>query len=407
MGNMIIGQSGGPTAVINASLAGAYSYAKEAGISKVYGMLGGIQGLIEEKYINLDDFLKTPEDISILRQTPSAALGSCRFKLPPVTETELYEKIFAILKKLDIAYFIYIGGNDSMDTIDKLSQYASLTGSDIRFMGVPKTIDNDLPITDHTPGYGSAAKYISTAVKEIIGDSGVYYLKSITVIEIMGRNAGWLAATAALSKGDDCCGPDMIYLPEYSFDIEECEKKISELFKKKNAIIIAVSEALKDKDGNLIGEGGSVYAEEDAFGHKIMSGVGQFLAQHLGKKFGVKARGIEINTLQRCAAHYMSAQDNDEAFAVGAKSAKAAISGETGKITVIIRTNNNPYSYEIKTADIGDIANIEKKLPLEWIDIDNAYIRQEFIDYCLPLIQGEIHPIMKNGLPVHTKFIKS
>ena len=403
---MIIGQSGGPTAVINSSLAGVFAGAKEAGVDKVYGMLGGVMGLLDRKYICLDDVLKSEVDIAVLRQTPSAALGSCRYKLPPVEETKTYEKLFKIFKELEIAYFIYIGGNDSMDTILKLSAYAKTVNSDIRFVGIPKTIDNDLPVTDHTPGYGSAAKYIAGAVKEIICDSGVYYVKSVTIIEIMGRNAGWLTAAAALAKGEDCCGVDMIYLPENSFDIDECENRIKELFKTKNAVVIAVSEALRDANGEYIATSGSVHAGLDAFGHKIMSGTGQFLAQHLGKKLGVKARGIEINTLQRCAAHFMSKQDNDEAFAVGEAGAKAAVSGATGKMAIIRRDSDSPYKYTVDMADIDEIANVEKKIPLEWIDRENAYVKQEFIDYCRPLIQGELSLVMSDGLPKHMKLTK-
>ena len=406
MKNMIIGQSGGPTAVINSSLAGVFAGAKQAGVDKVYGMLGGVMGLLDRKYICLDDVLKSEVDIAVLRQTPSAALGSCRYKLPPVDETKTYEKLFKIFKELEIAYFIYIGGNDSMDTILKLSAYAKTVNSDIRFVGIPKTIDNDLPVTDHTPGYGSAAKYIAGAVKEIICDSGVYYVKSVTIIEIMGRNAGWLTAAAALAKGEDCCGVDMIYLPENSFDIDECENRIKELFKTKNAVVIAVSEALRDANGEYIATSGSVHAGLDAFGHKIMSGTGQFLAQHLGKKLGVKARGIEINTLQRCAAHFMSKQDNDEAFAVGEAGAKAAVSGATGKMAIIRRDSDSPYKYTVDMADIDEIANVEKKIPLEWIDRENAYVKQEFIDYCRPLIQGELSLVMSDGLPKHMKLTK-
>lgn len=402
-GNMIIGQSGGPTAVINASLAGAYSAAKEAGVKKIYGMTGGVMGLMEGRYIDLNDFIKTDEDVKILCQTPSAALGSCRYKLPEIDEKEVYEKLFKVFKELEIGYFIYIGGNDSMDTIAKLSAYGKSVGSEIRFMGVPKTVDNDLPITDHTPGFASAAKYIVTSVKEIICDSSVYDIKSITVIEIMGRNAGWLTASSALAKGDDCCGVDMIYLPEYSFDIEECTKRVAELLETKNTVVIAVSEALRDENGEYIAKSGSVHAGLDAFGHKIMSGTGQFLAQYLGKTLGVKARGIEINTLQRCASHCASAQDVKEAFESGGAAAKAAVEGKSGKMAIITRVADTPYEYVIDTADIDKIANVEKKIPLDWIDRDNCCVKQEFIDYCRPLIQGEVKTIMKDGLPVHMK----
>jgi len=403
-GNLIVGQSGGPTAAINASLAGVFCGAKAAGVAKVYGMCGGVKGLIDGKYVDLDQYIKGSEDVELLKQTPSAALGSCRYKLPaPDSEKEVYEKLFENLKKLDIAYFVYIGGNDSMDTIAKLSNYADETGSEIRFMGVPKTVDNDLAVTDHTPGFGSAAKYIATSVKEVICDSSVYDIKSITVIEIMGRNAGWLAASSALAKGEDCAGVDLIYLPEKSFDLEKCAERVDALLKEKNTVVIAVSEALKNAEGNYICEEGSVHAGLDAFGHKIMSGTGQFLAQYLGKKLGVKARGIEINTLQRSAAHFASAQDIEESFKAGEASAIVATEGRTGEMSVIKRISDCPYQYKIETADIFEIANVEKKIPDEWISRDGSYVTEDFIKYCRPLIMGEIKTVTKDGLPVHLK----
>ncbi len=403
-GNIVVGQSGGPTAAINASLAGVFCKAKELRIPKVYGMCGGIKGLIDSKYVDMEDFLKNDTDVEILKQTPSAALGSCRYKLPDFQDNrEVYIKLFDVLAKLDIAYFVYIGGNDSMDTIAKLSAYAKEVGSDIRFMGVPKTVDNDLEITDHTPGFGSAAKYIATSVKEVICDSSVYDMKSITVIEIMGRNAGWLAASSALAKGEDCCGVDLIYLPERSFDLEKCADKVSKLLETKNTIVIAVSEALRNADGNYICEEGSVYAPLDAFGHKIMSGTGQFLARYLGEKLGAKARGIEINTLQRSAAHLASAQDIEESFEAGGASVKAAVDGKTAQMSVIKRVSDNPYKYTIETADIFKIANAEKTIPQEWITEDGTYLTEDFVTYCRPLIQGEVKVITENGLPKHLK----
>ena len=404
MGNIIIGQSGGPTAAINASLAGAYCEGIKFPNTKVYGMIGGIKGLLEGKYIDLSEYIKNENDVEILKQTPSSSLGSCRYKLPAVSDNRsVYKKIFDILNKLDIKHFIYIGGNDSMDTIAKLSEYAKETESDISFMGVPKTVDNDLAITDHTPGFGSAAKYIATTVKEIICDSSVYDIKSITVIEIMGRNAGWLAAASALAKDEDCCGVDMIYLPERSFDLNKCVLKTKELLEHKNTVVIAVSEALRDKNGDYVANSGSVYAELDAFGHKIMSGMGQFLARYLGENLGVKARGIELNTPQRCAAHLLSKQDIDESFEVGAKAVAASKNNRTAEMTVIVRESDNPYSYRTETADIKCIANLEKKIPQEWIINDGTYVSDEFIKYCRPLISGEIVPVLKNGLPIHMK----
>lgn len=403
-GNMVVGQSGGPTAAINASLAGVYHRAKELGVQKVYGMVGGVLGLINGKYVDLDEHLAGEEKIEILKQTPSAALGSCRYKLPVVLEDEeTYIKLFEVLKSLDVAYFIYIGGNDSMDTIAKLSAYAEKINSDIRFMGVPKTVDNDLAVTDHTPGFGSAAKYVATSVKEVICDSSVYDMKSITVIEIMGRNAGWLTASAALAKGEDCCGVDLIYLPECGFDLDKCASKVEKLLEEKNTVVIAVSEALRDSDGNYICEEGSVHAGLDSFGHKIMSGTGQFLARYLGQKIGVKARGIELNTLQRSASHFASKQDIEESFALGGASAEAAVAGKTGEMSVIKRLSDEPYEYKIETADIFEIANIEKTVPKEWICDDGSYVTEDVVRYCRPLIQGELETVTRNGLPLHLK----
>lgn len=404
-GNVVIGQSGGPTAVINASLAGAYRAAKAAGVKKVYGMPGGVAGLMEGRVVDLDKYLAAGQAVDILMQTPSAALGSCRYKLPDCEkQPEVYKKLFEVLKSLDIAYFIYIGGNDSMDAIAKLSAYANSTDSGIRFMGVPKTVDNDLAVTDHTPGFGSAAKYIAASVKEIICDSSVYDLKSVTVIEVMGRNAGWLTASAALAKGEDCVGVDMIYLPERSFDIEKCAERTRELLKLKNTVVIAVSESLRGADGEYVCTSGSVHAGLDAFGHKIMSGTGQFVAKYLGGKLGVKTRGIEVNTLQRCAAHFASVQDREEAFAAGEAAVKAAVLGRSGEMAIIKRLADEPYRFEIETEDIDKIANVEKTVPQKWITADGTYVTEEFVNYARPLISGEPVIITKNGLPVHMKF---
>ncbi len=402
MGNIIIGQTGGPTAAINSSLAGAFCEGRKYENTKVYGMIGGVAGLIEGKYVDLDNYLKSNEDVNILKQTPSSALGSCRYKLPK-DDDSVYEIIFSRLMELDIECFVYIGGNDSMDTISKLSDYAEKVESDIKFIGVPKTVDNDLASTDHTPGYGSAAKYIATTVKEVICDSSVYDIKSITVIEIMGRNAGWLAAASALAKGDDCVGVDMIYLPERPFNLEKCADKTKKLLEEKNTVVIAVSEALRDENGQYITTEGSVHAGLDAFGHKIMSGTGQFLAQYLGKTLGVKARGIELNTPQRAAAHIQSKQDIDEAFKMGETAVRAAKNGKTAQMAVIIREADEPYSYKTDTADIKGIANVEKVIPQEWIINDGTYVSEEFIKYARPLIEGQADLVTKNGLPVHLK----
>ena len=315
--NIIVGQSGGPTAVINSSLAGVYKTAKERGFHKVYGMLHGIEGFLDEMYVDLSTQIHSDMDIELLKRTPSAFLGSCRYKLPDIHENpEIYEKIFSILDKLDIEVFIYIGGNDSMDTIKKLSDYAIVKGHNQKFLGVPKTIDNDLALTDHTPGFGSAAKYIATSTKEVIRDAmGLSYKRPmITIMEIMGRNAGWLTGATALAKTEDCCGPDLIYLPEVPFDIDKFLKKCTELLKKKPSIVVAVSEGIKAPDGRYVCQmaGGSDYV--DAFGHKQLAGTAAYLAAYLAEKTGNKTRAVELSTLQRSASHMASRVDINEAF---------------------------------------------------------------------------------------------
>ena len=288
-GNVIVGQSGGPTAAINSSLAGVYRTAKDRGAQKVYGMLNGIQGLLQERYIDLSDYIKSDLDSELLKRTPAAFLGSCRFKLPEIHEDkEVYEKIFAILEKHNIEAFIYIGGNDSMDTIKKLSDYAIVTGHPTRFIGCPKTIDNDLALTDHTPGYGSAAKYIGTSVKEIIRDSFCLEYKNglVSIVEIMGRNAGWLTGAAALAKGEDCPGPDLIYLPELTFDIEAFGNKVKDLLSQKPAVVVAVSEGIRLADGRYVCELGQSTDFVDAFGHKQLSGTANYLASYIAGEIG-------------------------------------------------------------------------------------------------------------------------
>ena len=309
-GNVIVGQSGGPTAVINSSLSGVFKTAKDRGARKVYGMLHGIQGLLQERYVDLEEHIKSDLDIELLKRTPSAYLGSCRFKLPEICDDrEIYDKIFSILDKLEVEYFFYIGGNDSMDTIKKLSDYSLLNGSKIRFMGVPKTIDNDLAATDHTPGYGSAAKYIGAITKEVIRDGLVYDQQNVTILEIMGRNAGWLTGAAALAKGEDCEGPDMLFLPEVTFDVDSFMKKVEELHKKKASVVVAVSEGVKLADGRYVCELTDGIEFVDAFGHKQLTGTARFLAEKINREVGCKTRAIEFNSLQSCASHIVSRVD--------------------------------------------------------------------------------------------------
>ena len=401
-GNVIVGQSGGPTSVINSSLVGVYQGAKEAGVEKVYGMRNGIEGLLSRRYVDMDDYIKSNIDIELLKRTPSSFLGTCRYKLPEYEDHEAtYDLLFEILEELDVKYFFYIGGNDSMDTIKKLANRAEEIGSEIRFMGVPKTIDNDLAVTDHTPGYGSAAKYIASAMKEIIRDVKTYPSESITIVEIMGRNAGWLTAASALSRAEDCSGPDLIYLPECEFDYDKFVKKVKEEQEKKKAVVVAVSEGLKTADGKYVCEANKSAVFEDSFGHKSLGGTALYLADFIGAQTGVKSRGIVFSTLQRCASHIVSRRDITEAFMAGAEAAQAAFRGETGKMIIFIRTSNQPYNITCATYDVNKIANVEKVVPQEWICNDNTYVTDEFLNYCRPLIIGELEPFMVDGLPRH------
>ena len=400
-GNVIVGQSGGPTAVINSSLAGVYKTAKDRGAKKVYGMLHGIKGLIDGKYVDLDDKIRNDLEIDLLKRTPSSFLGSCRYKLPEIREgLDLYEKIFKQLEALDIKYFFYIGGNDSMDTIKKLSDYAILTNSDIHFMGVPKTIDNDLAITDHTPGFGSAAKFIASTMKEIIRDGLVYDYPTISIVEIMGRNAGWLTAASALARGEDCEGVDLIYLPEKVFDIDHFMERMKELTSQNRSLVIALSEGIKVADGRYVFELADHVEMVDAFGHKTLSGSAKFLSDKIAAELGIRTRAIEFSTLQRCASHMASRVDITEAFNVGGSAVKAAFEGETGKVIVLKRISDDPYMCITECADVHKIANIEKKVPLEWIT-DDDYVTEDMINYIHPLIQQELPAIMVDGLPRH------
>ena len=403
MKNVIVGQSGGPTAVINASLAGVFSMAKKCGADKVYGMRNGIQGLLDERYVLLDDVLKSDLELELLKKTPASFLGSCRFKLPDFEkDKETYEKIFATLKKLEIAAFIYIGGNDSMDTIRKLADYAELTGSDIKFVGAPKTIDNDLAQTDHTPGYGSAAKYVATAVREAIRDEVVYSTqKTIYVVEVMGRNAGWLTAAAALSRVEGCTGPDLIYLPESNFDMADFDARIEALLKVKNNLLIAVSEGIHDDKGTFICEYAAADKAVDAFGHKQMGGTATTLAHRIAAEYGLKTRAVELSTLQRAASHLASRIDIIEAGQIGGASVKAADEGSTGVMVVFERESDDPYQCHTAVKDVHKIANEERLVPRKWINKEGTYVTDEFRTYVEPLIQGDLWPIMVGGIPRH------
>ena len=404
MKNVIVGQSGGPTSVINSSLLGVFKTAKDRGADIVYGMVHGIKGLLDRDIVDLSAQIKTDLDMDLLKRTPSSFLGSCRYKLPEIEgNEETYEKIFGILNELDIYAFFYIGGNDSMDTIKKLTDYGNKIGSPIRFIGVPKTIDNDLAITDHTPGFGSAAKYIAATTKEIIRDGLVYDYPVVSVIEIMGRNAGWLTAAAALSKGEDCEGVDLIYMPETVFDVDSFIKKVGELLKEERSIVIAVSEGIKVADGRYVCELADHIDYVDAFGHKQLAGTARYLTGEISKRFKVKTRAIELSSLQRCAAHVTSRIDVTEAFNAGGAAVKLAFEGATGQVITLQRVSEDPYMCITEPADVHFIANVEKKVPREWINEDGTYVTPELVHYIRPLIQAEIAPLWVDGLPRHLK----
>lgn len=402
-GNVVVGQSGGPTAVINSSVAGVYAAAKKLGVNKVYGMVHGIEGFLQDKICDLDEYLADETGIELLKRTPSAFLGSCRFKMPKIEGHEdVYEKIFEIMEKHDIECLFYCGGNDSMDTVKMLSDYAAAHGKSQRFVGVPKTVDNDLPITDHCPGYGSAAKYIATSMKEIIRDNSSFGIQKPTVciVEIMGRNAGWLTAAAALSRGSDCEGPDAIYLPERVFDVDAFIEKVKELAAKKSSVVIAVSEGVQIADGRFVCELGREVAV-DAFGHKQMSGTAVILAQKVAEATGLKTRAIEFSTLQRAATHIASLTDINEAFQVGHDAVVAANEGKTGMMITLDRNGDDPYQCGTSAYDIHAIANVERKVPDEWITADGTDLTDDFEKYGRPLIMGELMPLYVNGTPRH------
>ncbi len=395
--NVVVGQSGGPTAAINASLAGViYGAFKNEKIDKIYGMVNGIKGFLDEKLTELNEIAENTEKLELLKKTPAAYLGSCRFKLPK-EDGEVYKKIFSLLEKYNIKYFFYIGGNDSMDTVSKLSGLASEYNSDVRFIGVPKTIDNDLPATDHTPGFGSAAKYIAATVREISADSSVYNVNSVTIIEIMGRDAGWLTGASVLAKCKNL-GPDLIYLPERAFSFEKFYNDIKEVSKTKENIIVTVSEGIRLADGTYVCESASSGAV-DVFGHKYLGGTAKVLEGFIREKFGFKARGIELSIPQRCAGHFLSKTDIEESFKIGETAVSFAQKGETGVLTAIERISNEPYKTECRAVDIRSVANLEKCVPDDFINEKDNGVTDAFLDYLKPLVIGEVELTIKDGLP--------
>ena len=398
-GNVIVGQSGGPTAVINSSLAGVYRTAVDRGAKKVYGMLYGIQGLLDEQYVDLSKYIRSDLDVEILKRTPSAFLGTCRYKLPDIHENqEIYVKIFEILNKLNIECFIYIGGNDSMDTIKKLSDYAILTGQSQKFVGVPKTIDNDLPVTDHTPGYGSAAKYVASTVREISLDASVYQQPAVTIVELMGRHAGWVTAASALARKYPGDNPLLIYMPEVPFSMEQFFKDVEQALSRQPNVVICVSEGIRDKKGRFICEYTND-AQIDTFGHKMLTGCAKILESYVRNRFRVKVRSVELNVNQRCSSLLASAADVEEAECSGRRAAEKALQGETGKMVTCSRLSGPGYELEYGLTEVGNVCNREKSFPVEWITAEGSDIGPEFLDYALPLIQGQPDHIMENGLP--------
>ena len=403
-GNIVVGQSGGPTAVINSSVAGVYAAAKKLGVKKIYGMVHGIQGFLQDNLIDLGEYLDDETGIELLKRTPSAFLGSCRFKMPKIEgHEEVYEKVFEIMEKHDIECLFYAGGNDSMDTVKMLSDYAAAHNKPQRFMGVPKTIDNDLPVTDHCPGYGSAAKYIATSMKEIIRDNESFGVEKPTVciVEIMGRHAGWLTAAAALSRGDDCTGPDAIYLPEVTFDMDKFMEKVKHLAATKSSVVIAVSEGIALADGRFVCELGNASDFVDAFGHKQLSGCAATLANKVAAETGLKTRAVEFSTLQRAATHLASLTDINEAFQVGHDAVVAAEEGKTGMMITLDRNGDDPYQCGTSAYDIHAIANVERPVPAEWITEDGCDVNEGYEKYARPLVMGELQPLFINGVPRH------
>ncbi|MBQ4057500.1 MAG: 6-phosphofructokinase [Lachnospiraceae bacterium] len=399
--NVIVAQSGGPTVAINASLAGVLDAAlRNENYETVYGSVYGILGILEDHLINLNEQVeKNPEFINTLKVSPAMYLGSCRYKLPDYENDDAtYEFIFKQFEKYNVGAFFYIGGNDSMDTVLKLSHYGKQIGSDIRVIGIPKTIDNDLCITDHTPGYGSAAKYVASSILEVAHDTFIYSVKSVTIVEIMGRDAGWLTAASALARNEYNSAPHLIYFPEVAFDKEAFIADVKDQLSKRNNVIIAVSEGIRDKEGNYIS---ATTATNDQFGHSQLSGTGKCLEYLIKDSIGVKVRSIELNVLQRCAAHISSLTDLNESFALGSHAVECAVNGQTKCMLTLNRVSDKPYEITIGTADIQGIANEAKSIPREWINEAGNDITDALHDYMAPLIEGE--PIVKynNGLPVY------
>lgn len=403
--NAIVGQSGGPTAVINASLYGVVYEAlnREDVFGNVYGMINGIEGFLHDQLMDMKP-LDTSGELELIKTTPGSYLGSCRYKLPEDLSDTVYPKLFEKFEKYNIGYFFYIGGNDSMDTVSKLSRYSASINSDIRFMGLPKTIDNDLVLTDHTPGFGSAAKYVASTVREIAIDASVYDNKqSVTIVEIMGRHAGWLTAASALARKFENDNPVLIYLPEVAFDQDAFIEKIKSSLETTSNLVVCISEGIHTADGTFICELGSEVGV-DTFGHKMLTGSGKYLENLVKERLGVKVRSVELNVSQRCSSAMLSKTDQKEAIASGSFGVTAAIKGETGKMVAFKRqsplTLDADYVLNYATEDVNEICNKEKTVPLEWISEDGSDVTEAFLAYARPLVRGNVLvPTDEDDLP--------
>ena len=398
MKNCIVIQSGGPTAAINSSLAGVIKRASEVGYDHIYGGINGIVGVLSQKVCDLTEKIsEDPDFIEKLKKTPAMYLGSCRLRLPdPKSEPAIYDTLYSYFRSLDIDTFFGIGGNDSMDTVMKLAYYFKRKGSPIRVIGVPKTIDNDLMFTDHTPGFGSAAKYVASTIREMAYDTMIYPVKSITVVEVMGRDSGWLTAASALARTESVSAPQLIYLPEVPFSIENCIADTKALLKQRNSVLIAVSEGIRDRKGDYISASD---AKEDKFGHLMLSGAGKALEHILGQALGVKIRSVELNIPQRCASHLASKTDIEEAFGLGSAGVDLAEEGKTGLMTSIERVSEDPYQISYSSVPVSDVANGVKNVPRDFINERGNDVTEKMVEYLKPLIQGKVDLSFNDGLP--------
>lgn len=400
MNNLLVAQSGGPTTAINATLVGVLKGARISDkVDKVFGAKNGIEGAINDNLIDLNELLKDTEALDTLTYTPSSALGSCRYKMKDWREDdEPYKKIIDTFIKHEIKYFIYIGGNDSMDTVNKLAEYCKMNNHDFYIMGAPKTVDNDLNLTDHSPGFGSAAKYIATTISEIERDISVYDIPAVTIVEIMGRNAGWLTAASALARVNGGPGPDLIYLCEKDFDNDKFIQDIKDKLAVKPGVLVTISEGIKYSDGSYVSDSISSGAV-DNFGHKYIAGSARALEQLVRNEIGCKVRAIELNLMQRAAAHIASETDIIESQMLGQKAFDCVVNGVTGKMAAINRLGDNPYQVEFTAVDVSQVANHEKTVPTDWITPEGNDVTEEMMTYLRPLIMGEVNIKYENGIP--------